>query len=175
MSESSKIRKIGDLIIKAQRIFLIYFFLLLVIAMLADMCSRFFFKQSIFALSDFVGFASVWLYAIGASYATQGRSHIKAEFINDLVKTDRNRHLFRMVSTAISAVMSAIFTKWSYELCIYSMELGEVTQGYPVPKVIFQSSFLVGGLLMTIYFFRETVDCYLDRKNNLPFVSAEEH
>ena len=155
--------------------FLIYFFLLLIFGMLADMGARFFFNQSIFALSDFVGFASVWLYAIGASYSTQGRAHIKAEFINDVVKTDRNRHLFRMIATAISVVMSAFFTKWSYDLCVYSIDLGEVTQGYPVPKVIFQSSFLIGGLLMTIYFLRETVDCYLARKNDLPFIPAEEH
>ena len=175
MTEISRIRRIADLVVKGQRAFLSYFFMLLLIAMLADMGSRFFFHKSIFALSDFVGYASVWLYAIGASYSTQNRGHIKAEFINDLVRTDRNRHLFRMMSTAVSCLMSAIFTKWSYDLCVYSIELGEVTQGYPVPKIIFQSSFFVGGLLMTAYFFRETVDCYLARKNNLPFIPAEEH
>jgi TRAP-type C4-dicarboxylate transport system permease small subunit len=175
MPDKSKTRRIGDWVIRAQRNFIVFIFLLLIIAMLADMGARFFLNKSIFALSDFVGFSSVWLYAIGASYATQGRDHIKAEFINDIVKTDRTRHLFRLISTAISAAMSAVFTKWSYDLCMYSIEIGEVTQGYPVPKIIFQSSFLVGGFLMAVYFFREIIDCYIARKNNVTFIPAEAH
>jgi len=175
MPDSLKIRKLGDAIFGLQRDFLVYFFLLLIGAMLADMGARFFLNHSIFAMSDFIGFSSVWLYAIGASYATQERAHIKAEFINDLVRTDRTRHLFRLIAAAISAVMSAVFTKWSYDLCMYAVEVGEVTQGYPVPKVFFQSSFLIGGGLMTVYFFREVIECYVARKNNEPFILTEEH
>ena len=159
-------QKAGDVLVRCQKIFLFYLFALLVLAMLLELAVRFFFKQSIFGLSDFIGFTSVWLYAIGASFASYERSHIKAEFINVFVKSIRTRNLARFISAVISAGMAAVFTKWSWELCVYSVSIGEVTQAYPVPKVIFQSSFFFGGILMVVYFIWEAVDCFSDFKHN---------
>ena len=127
--------------VKVQRTFLFYLLLILTLGMLLEIVIRYLFNQSIFGLSDFIGYTSVWLYAVGASYATHERSHIKAEFINAFVRSDKTRHIIRLVAVSVSTVMSAIFTKWSYDLCLYSMEIGEKTQAYPVPKVIFQASF----------------------------------
>lgn len=163
---TNPVHKAGLMLVKAQRFFLFYLFLLLVVAMMLELLVRFFLKQSIFGLSDFIGFASVWLYAIGAALASYDRTHIKAEFVNVFAKSSRVRNLFRMVSAVISAGMSAIFTKWSWELCVYSVSVGEVTQAYPVPKVIFQSSFFVGGILMVIYFLWEAADCFVDFRKN---------
>jgi TRAP-type C4-dicarboxylate transport system permease small subunit len=175
MTVSSKAQKAGALMVKIQRSFLFYIMLTLTLAMLLDMSARFFFNQSIFGLSDFIGYSSVWLYAIGASFATYERSHIKAEFLNVFLPSDRARHISRLVSAAVSLVMSAIFTKWSYDLCVYSLEVQEKTQAYPVPKVIFQASFFFGGILMTIYFLWEAIDCVVCLKENKPFVPSEEH
>ncbi len=127
--------------------------------MLAEILSRFFFNQSIFGLSDFIGYASVWLYAIGASYATYERSHIKAEFLGIFLKSGRSLPLFGFIAALISTGMSAIFTKWSYDLCVYSIQIQEKTHAYPVPKVIFQASFFVGGIIMTVSFLWEALSC----------------
>lgn len=154
------------MLVQAQRFFLFYLFLLLVVGMLIELLIRFFLKQSIFGLSDFIGFASVWLYAIGAALASYDRTHIKAEFVNVFARSSKVRNLCRFVSAVISAGMSIIFTKWSWDLCVYSVSVGEVTQAYPVPKVIFQSSFFVGGILMVIYFLWEAADCFVDFKKN---------
>ncbi len=86
--------------------------------------------------------------------------------MNVFAKSSRVRHLCRLVSAVISTGMSAIFTKWSWDLCVYSVAVGEVTQAYPVPKVIFQASFFVGGILMVIYFLWEAVDCFVDFRKN---------
>lgn len=160
------IHRAGLILVRIQRFFLFYLFLVLVVGMLLELLVRFFFKQSIFGLSDFIGFASVWLYAIGAAMASYDRTHIKAEFVNVFAKSARVRNLCRLVSAVISAGMSAIFTKWSWDLCVYSVAVGEVTQAYPVPKVIFQASFFVGGILMVIYFLWEAVDCFVDFRKN---------
>ena len=159
-------QKAGLMLVKVQRFFLFYLFLLLVVAMMLELLVRFFLKQSIFGLSDFIGFASVWLYAIGAALASYDRTHIKAEFVNVFARSSKVRNLCRFVSAVISTAMSVIFTKWSWDLCVYSVSVGEVTQAYPVPKVIFQSSFFVGGILMVIYFLWEAVDCFIDFRKN---------
>ena len=172
MHPESKFQKLGRVMVGLQKFFLFYFFILLVVAMMLELLVRFFLKQSIFGLSDCIGFASVWLYAIGASFASYERSHIKAEFINVIVKSNRIRHLARFISAVVSTFMSAVFTKWSWDLCVYSVSMGEVTQAYPVPKVIFQSSFFFGGILMTIYFLWEAVDCFIDFRKNRPLMDA---
>jgi TRAP-type C4-dicarboxylate transport system permease small subunit len=171
MHPDTRLQKAGRKLVQFQKFFLFYLFMLLVVAMLLELLVRFFLKQSIFGLSDFIGFTSVWLYAIGASFASYERCHIKAEFINVFVKSNRMRHLARFFSASVSTVMSAVFTKWSWDLCVYSVAIGEVTQAYPVPKVIFQSSFFFGGILMVIYFLWEAVDCFSDFRANRPFVN----
>ena len=67
--------------------------------------------------------------------------------------------------------MSAVFAKWSWDLCAYSVSIGEVTQAYPVPKVIFQASFFAGSILMAIFFLWEAMDCFIDLKNNRPITN----
>ncbi len=158
---------------RVQRSFLFYLLLILTLAMLVEILSRFFLNKSVFGLSDFIGYSSVWLYAIGASYATFERTHIKAEFLSAFLGSDRARHFCRFVAASVSIFMSAIFTKWSYELCLYSVEIQEKTHAYPVPKVIFQTSFFVGGILMTIYFIVEAVSHFISFKNNKPFTVNE--
>jgi len=175
MPSESKFQTAGRILVRFQKLFLFYLFAILVLAMLLELLVRFFLKQSIFGLSDFIGFTSVWLYAIGASFASYERNHIKAEFINVFVKSIRIRNLARFVSAAISTGMSAVFTKWSWDLCVYSVSVGEVTQAYPVPKVIFQSSFFFGGILMVIYFLWEAIDCFTDLKlNRSPIKSLDD-
>jgi TRAP-type C4-dicarboxylate transport system permease small subunit len=172
MHPESKIKKVARTMVGLQKFFLFYLFALLILAMMLELLVRFFLKQSIFGLSDFIGFASVWLYAIGASYASYERSHIKAEFVNVIVKSDPLRHLFRFISAVVSTIMSVIFTKWSWDLCVYSVSVGEVTQAYPVPKVIFQSSFFIGGILMAIYFLWEAIDCLDDFRKKRTMAEA---
>jgi TRAP-type C4-dicarboxylate transport system permease small subunit len=159
-------QKLGFLLARLQKMFLFYLFLILVLGMMLELLIRFFLKQSIFGLSDFIGFSSVWLYAIGAAMASYDRSHIKAEFINVFARSTRVRNFSRFISALISTAMSAVFTKWSWDLCVYSISVGEVTQAYPVPKVIFQSSLFVGGILMVIYSLWETIDCLSDFRKN---------
>lgn len=173
MTFTSVVRKAGQIMVKLQRTFLFYLLFVLTAAMLLEILVRYFLNQSIFGLSDFIGYSSVWLYAVGASFATYEKSHIKAEFINAMVRSDRTRHVFRLIAALISSFMSAVFTKWSYELCVYSIQVNEKTQAYPVPKVIFQSSFFIGGILMTIYFLWEALDCFIGLKENRPFIPAE--
>lgn len=173
MSIAKKIQAAGGMMVKVQRAFLCYLLLMLTLAMLAEILARFFLNKSIFGLSDFVGYTSVWLYAVGASYATYERSHIKAEFLGVFLRSGRSLHLSRLIAASISTAMSAVFTKWSYELCIYSIQVQEKTHAYPVPKVIFQSSFFVGGIIMTIYFLWEAVSSFIRLRDNAPYLPSE--
>jgi TRAP-type transport system small permease protein len=173
MSVIAKMQTTSKIMARIQRNFLFYLLMILTLAMLVEILSRFFLNKSVFGLSDFIGYSSVWLYAIGASYATFERTHIKAEFLSAFLSSDRARHLCRLMAAVVSTVMAVIFTKWSYELCAYSIQIQEKTHAYPVPKVIFQTSFFIGGILMTIYFIAEIISHFIAFKKNKPFIVSE--
>jgi TRAP-type C4-dicarboxylate transport system permease small subunit len=152
------IRGLDSSIAAVQRVFLFFLMSLLTGSMFTEIISRYFFGVSFFGLEDFIGYSAVWVYLIGSAYGSYERSHIKAEFIGVFVKSERKLNITRAVSASISTFMSCVFVKWSYDFCIESITMHEVTPTQSVPMIYFQSSFLVGGILMAGYFLWETID-----------------
>ena len=141
-----------------QKVFLFSLMSLLSFGMLAEVIARYIFDFSLFGLEQFIGYAAVWLYFIGAAYGSYERTHIKAEFINIIVSSEAHRNSIRAFAAALSTLMSIIFTKWSWQFCAESIAMGEAESAYGIPMVYFQASLFVGGLLMSMYFFIETLD-----------------
>ena len=81
-SISKSLKILGEWSATIQKGLLFFLMSLLSVAMLAEVLTRYLFKTSLFGVEQFIGYAAVWLYLIGASYGTYERSHIKAEFIN---------------------------------------------------------------------------------------------
>jgi len=134
----------------------------LTLAMFTEIVSRYVFHNSFFGLEHFIGFASMWVYFIGSAYGSYERSHVKAELILVIVRSKKAYNIIRAVSASISTIVSCVFVVWSYEFCMDSIAMKETTWAYHVPMVYFQASLFVGGLLMTIYFLWEAIDCVQD-------------
>ena len=126
--------------------------------MFAEIITRYFFGHSLFGLEQFVGFTAVWVYLIGAAYASYDRSHVKAEFIGMAIKSKRKLATVRAVAAGISTFMSCVFVKWSLVFCLGSIRVHEITPTGNVPMICFQSSLLVGAVLMVGYFLWETIE-----------------
>ena len=141
-----------------QRGFLFCLMSLLSLAMLAEIITRYIFNTSLFGLEQFVGYAAVWLYFIGAAYGSYERTHIKAEFINVIISSPRIRHGVRAFSAIISTAMSIVFAKWSWDFGFESIMVGETTPTLGVPMIYFQGALFVGAVLMVVYFAIEAVD-----------------
>ena len=152
------ISKFNTIFIKALKGFLATLMALLLTAMTTEVITRYFFNTSLFGLEYFVGYFAVWLYMIGSAYGSYERSHIKADFINQLLKGKRARNSVRSITAAISTFISFIFTKWSYIFCMESIQTHEVDSAHNVPMIYFHMSLLIGALLMTIYFLIESID-----------------
>ena len=144
-------------ILGIQHAFLIIIFLLLASTMFAESFARYVIGRGFFAIEDFVGYTAVWLYFIGAAYATNERTQIKADIINMIFKSERTLSIIRAVVAAYSIVIAAVLTKWSYAFVMWSISQHETTAVYAVPFVYFQSAFLVGSGLMALYFFLEFI------------------
>lgn len=160
-------QQINKFIVNLQKVFLFCLMSILSLGMLAQIITRYIFNSSFFGLEQFIGYSAVWLYFIGAAYGSYERSHIKAEFINILIKSQRQQQGIRAFAALVSSVMAAIFTKWSWQFCAESIAIGETTPSYGVPMIYFQAALLVGGVLMTLYFSIEAIDhlCQLLKKD----------
>ena len=144
-------------ILGIQHVFLTIIFLILATAMFAESFARYVIGQGFFAIEDFIGYTAVWLYFIGAAYATHERTQIKADIINMIFKSERTLSIIRAGVAAYSVVIAALLTKWSYAFVLWSISQHETTPVYGVPFVYFQSAFLVGSGLMALYFLLEFI------------------
>ncbi len=141
-----------------QRIFLVIVFIPLTLAMFAETFARYVVGKGFFAMEDFIGYTAVWLYFIGAAYATYERTQVKAEITTMFIKNQRVLGILKSVVAAISVGVAVIMTQWAYALAAFSIARDFRTPVYQVPFIYFQISILVGAFLMTVYFLWEFVD-----------------
>jgi len=151
-------KKVHFGVLNLQRILLVCLFLPLTGAMFAETVARYVVGRGFFAIEDFVGYTAVWLYFIGAAYATHERTQVKAEIVGMVLKSPRTLNITKAVVAAISVIVAAIMTQWTYELVVFSIESNFRTPVYQVPFVYFQAALLVGSFLMAVYFLAELTD-----------------
>jgi len=144
-------------ILGIQFAFLIVISLILATGMFTEAFARYVIGKGFFAIEDFIGYTAVWLYFIGAAYATNERTQIKADIIDMVFKSERTLSTIRAVVAAYSVVIAVIITIWSYAFVVWSVSQHETTPVYAVPFVYFNSAFLVGSGLMALYFFLELI------------------
>lgn len=145
-------------ILGAQKLLLICLFLPLTLTMFAEAVARYVIGRGFFAIEDFVGYTAVWLYFVGAAVATHERTQVKAEIVSMFLKNPRTLSIVRAVVAAISVVVAAIMTQWTYDFVVWSVRMNERTPVHQVPFVYFEASLLVGAFLMAVYFTFELVD-----------------
>lgn len=145
-------------VLNAQKLLLICLFLPLTGAMFAETVARYVIGKGFFAMEDFIGYTAVWLYFIGAAVATHERTQVKAEIVSMFLKNPRVLSILRAVVAAISVVVAAIMTQWTYNFVLFSIRMDARTPVHQVPFVIFEAALLVGAFLMAVYFTLELVD-----------------
>ncbi|MCK4580277.1 MAG: TRAP transporter small permease subunit, partial [Dehalococcoidia bacterium] len=92
------LKKLNSVLVTGQRWLLGFLMIVLTLAMLAEVVTRYFFGTSLFGLEQHVGYTAVWVYFIGAAYGAYERSHIRAEFTRMIFKSDRKFYISKAAS-----------------------------------------------------------------------------
>jgi TRAP-type C4-dicarboxylate transport system permease small subunit len=145
-------------VLNAQKLLLICLFLPLTGAMFAEVIARYVIGKGFFAIEDFIGYTAVWLYFIGAAYATHERTQVKAEIVSMIFKSPRTLNIIKTLVTTIAFLVACLMTQWSYKFVVWSISMGERTPVHQVPFVYFEVAILVGSVFMAIYFLIELID-----------------
>ncbi|OXY83200.1 TRAP transporter small permease [Oceanimonas doudoroffii] len=138
--------------------------LFIAVSFVIGIVSRALFGEGLFGLEELILLSVIWFYMLGASIASQERSHLQADFIPIIFKSEIVICSFQILSTIISIVMAFLFVNWSYDLVEWGVVKKQSTPVFSIPWYVSQASLLVASSLMVLYLLR---DLFADIKNFL--------
>ena len=122
---------------------------------------RYVLGSPLFGIEELILFIGMWLYFMGAAYGAYERSHIKAELINIMCKSERSLAVLRTTASIFTVALAVILVAWTYPYFLWELKKGGTSQALLLPKIICQSAVFFGSVLMAFYFTLELIDNFL--------------
>lgn len=116
----------------------------------AEVVARYVLKTDFLGYDELVLLAVVWLYFIGGGYAMYKKGHINAEMLPLMLK-GRKLQIARLFTIWATFVIAVVLVVWGVEFVIYSVSRPSSTTVLHIPKVMAQSSLVVGYALVAFY------------------------
>jgi len=148
--EAFKRSLIWKFLLHLQRWLLIASSIFLMLIMCLEVLLRYVFKSDLFAIEEIVVIVAFWLYFIGSSYGVYNKSHVKADFIPEIL-SKKAQALLSVIVRLNMSVICCLFTYWSIDMIGHGIKYMPRTTGLGIPLVISQFSILLGYSLMSIY------------------------
>lgn len=136
----------------------------MLILIVANVIARYIFDSAIFGAEEILGFLIVWMYWIGGTYGSLEDSHISADMTGLLIKNDKLRHRYQIVTRFVTMVIVGVFCCWS--LTNYAPQIisaGSTTPGLHIPYVVGKIVIPIALTMMflcSIYWFIRTIRPY---------------
>ena len=137
------------------RKFHVFFLVLSSVLIAAAICiaaaMRYFFKLDFFGMEEYVLLAASVLYFIGAAQGSFERSHISADFMENLAAKKGGLGKLLAVQKTVELIMSYVFVYWGFLMISWSIDAWPVTPVWRIPFVVPQSIVCLSFILMAVY------------------------
>lgn len=142
-------------------------FLMTVIALLIfiQVLFRYVFHIPMHFVEEILILAAVWLYLLGSVNASREESHINARVLEIFIGKVKNIYLIRMLSAALTAIVTGWLTYWSYDFFLYSLKRWKISQVLGYPMIIMESAMLICFIFIFIYSIKEMFSYFEKYKN----------
>ncbi|GAA2104682.1 MULTISPECIES: TRAP transporter small permease [Brevibacterium] len=130
---------------------------LIIVGLFSEVVLRYAFGTSILGMNELIVIPALWMYFIGASYASHQGSHISANVLQVYLRGERARAVLRLVIAVISLGLALVFTWWGVLYLVSSAERGGTTSVFGLPLLLSQSAVTCGFVLMTLYALTEVL------------------
>lgn len=140
---------------RIQEIVLVISFVLLVIGTGTNVVTRYFLNTDIFGMEELILVPSLWLYFIGASYATSHTFHIRIDLIDTYLTNKKAIRYIKVFTTFVSLVVVVLMSYWVADYVIWTFEMGSASTVWNIPTYITHGIVLLGFILMNIYLVRD--------------------
>ena len=112
---------------------------------------RYVFSVDFYGSEELIMLTAFWLYFMGASLATREDTHISADLITSLMKTERQRKILKTVQHSISLAISVLATTWAYNYIAWSLARNPKTAVLKFPIIWLQFPILVFFIFSSLY------------------------
>jgi len=119
---------------------------------------RYVLHHPLMGIEEMLIFPVIWLYFLGAANASQERSQIQAQVIEQFLRQPKAVYVSKITRAVIALGIATWLTYWAYDYLTYSIHAAKLSATLYWPLVYAECAVLFGFLLMTIYAFVELAD-----------------
>ena len=103
------------------------------------------------AWEEIARFASIWMYMLAIAIAAKEDSHLRAGFIDNLIKSSKIKIILEILFNLIGLTCIAIFAYWSITQFRWIVSAKQVSLVLRLSMWIVYLSFVVGSILAAIH------------------------
>ena len=131
---------------------------LVTILIFVQVVTRYFLGESIFGIEEAASFLAIWLYFVGGAYGAYERGHISASLVDLIVPGDRARQGIKILTGALTVVLSAWMTLWAIRYFMVTLQRGTMSLELGIQMAWVHAAIPLGLVLMTFYFAVELLE-----------------
>jgi TRAP-type C4-dicarboxylate transport system permease small subunit len=154
LADTAFIKIIG----RVQETVLLVLLILIPVLVTIQVVLRYLLQLPLMGIEELLLFPTIWLYMLGGSNASRERSHIECGVLVLYIRKEKSIALFKLVKTAIAAIVSCWLTYWAWWFFMYSLNTWKLSDLLYLPMFFGESAILVGLVLMTMFTLIELTD-----------------
>lgn len=119
---------------------------------------RYFLFLPLHGLEELAVYLAVWTYFIGGALGAYEKSHISANLLPSLIKSEKIKAAIAIVVSGITTFIAIVMTIWAAKYLLWSIERQPTSLEIRTPLYWVHASMFVGLGLMSFYFFLGFID-----------------
>lgn len=150
-----------------QRAILAFASMAAVICVCGTTIARYVFHRDLFGIEEVITLLAMWIYWIGAVYGSYEKSHITADMLSVLIKTEKGKYRLDLVVNLLTVAISGIFAYWSVaDYLIWNIQSKTATTGLHIPYLASNIAITISFIMMFLYFLYHLIRFFIPRKLN---------
>lgn len=124
---------------------------LVVVGLFVQVVLRYLLGTTVLGLNELILIPAIWMYFIGASYASAQGTHISADVLQVYLRSDRIKQIVQVIVNTVSLAVGLVLSWWACLYIQHSLDRPGATPVFGLPLIVVQSAVVVGFVLMTCY------------------------
>lgn len=122
-----------------------------IVVMFIAVVMRYIFHEDFFGYEEILMNVILWMYYLGAAYATYNETHIKGDVMSFVFKTGKQKKFYNLSMVIISIIIMAFWVVWGFQYASWNIHSGGTSSALHIPLWIGQISIYIG--ILGLFFF----------------------
>jgi TRAP-type C4-dicarboxylate transport system permease small subunit len=125
--------------------------ILIVLMVCIGVVCRDVFQGDFYGSEELIQMLAFWLYFMGASQGSRGKSQISADILTCYIHNPRRKQLAKLVSDFVTLSICLLVTVWAIQFVTWGFVMTPKSPVFKLPMYIPQSAVGLGFILMSFY------------------------